>query len=52
VNHGQGSFGFGATVFYNYVDFQFRNRLPFPVLGPEASSFAATLLATADEVIE
>jgi vancomycin resistance protein VanW len=25
-------FGFGATVFYNYVDFQFRNRLPFPVL--------------------
>jgi len=25
-------FGFGATVFYNYVDFQFRNRLPFPLL--------------------
>lgn len=25
-------FGFGATVFYNYVDFQFRNRLPFPIL--------------------
>ena len=24
-------FGCGATVFYNYVDFQFRNRLPFPV---------------------
>jgi vancomycin resistance protein VanW len=25
-------FGCGATVFYNYVDFQFRNTLPFPVL--------------------
>jgi vancomycin resistance protein VanW len=25
-------FGFGATVFYNYVDFQFRNRLPFPLM--------------------
>lgn len=24
-------FGCGATVFYNYIDFQFRNRLPFPV---------------------
>lgn len=24
-------FGCGATVFYNYVDFQFRHRLPFPV---------------------
>ncbi len=24
-------FGCGATVFYNYVDFQFRNCLPFPV---------------------
>ena len=24
-------FGCGATVFYNYVDFQFRNRLPFPI---------------------
>jgi vancomycin resistance protein VanW len=25
-------FGFGATVFYNHVDFQFRNRLPQPLL--------------------
>lgn len=25
-------FGCGATVFHNYVDFQFRNTLPFPVL--------------------
>lgn len=25
-------FGCGATVFYNYVDFQFRNCLPFPLL--------------------
>ncbi|OPZ84445.1 MAG: Vancomycin B-type resistance protein VanW [bacterium ADurb.Bin429] len=25
-------FGCGATVFYNYVDFQFRNTLPFPLL--------------------
>jgi vancomycin resistance protein VanW len=25
-------FGCGATVFYNYVDFQFRNTLPFAVL--------------------
>jgi vancomycin resistance protein VanW len=25
-------FGCGATVFYNYVDLQFRNSLPFPVL--------------------
>jgi len=25
-------FGCGATVFYNYVDFQFRNTLPFPIL--------------------
>jgi vancomycin resistance protein VanW len=25
-------FGLGATVFYNYVDFQFRNTLAFPVL--------------------
>lgn len=25
-------FGCGATVFYNYVDFQFRNTLPFPVV--------------------
>ena len=25
-------FGCGATVFYNYIDLQFRNRLPFPVL--------------------
>ncbi len=25
-------FGFGATVFYNYVDFQFRNRLDGPML--------------------
>lgn len=24
-------FGCGATVFYNYIDFQFRNRLPFPI---------------------
>ncbi len=24
-------FGCGATVFYNYLDFQFRNRLPFPL---------------------
>lgn len=24
-------FACGATVFYNYVDFQFRNTLPFPV---------------------
>jgi len=24
-------FGCGATVFYNYVDFQFRNILPFPI---------------------
>lgn len=25
-------FGCGATVFYNYVDLQFRNSLPFPVM--------------------
>lgn len=25
-------FGFGATVFYNHVDFQFRNRLDQPIL--------------------
>ncbi len=25
-------FGCGATVFHNYVDFQFRNRLSFPLL--------------------
>ena len=25
-------FGCGATVIYNYVDFQFQNTLPFPVL--------------------
>ena len=24
-------FGCGATVYYNYIDFQFRNSLPFPV---------------------
>lgn len=25
-------FGFGATVFYNHIDFQFRNTLPQPIL--------------------
>src|SRR5207244_12406934 len=25
-------FGCGATVFYNYVDFQFQNTLPFAVM--------------------
>jgi vancomycin resistance protein VanW len=48
-------FGMGATVFYNYRDFQFRNTLPQPLLlrvSVQRPLLCGSLLSTSEKVVD